>query len=99
MSIFLTYGLSLGLVGSGVGLAIGLLFVVYINKIADLLSWLTGQPLFDPSIYYFQTIPTIVDPMTVGWVVFGAVAIAVLASILPARRAARLRPVEALRHE
>ncbi len=99
LRIFLTFGLSLGLVGSGVGLAIGLLFVVYINKIADLLSWLTGQPLFDPSIYYFQEIPTIVDPMTVGWVVFGAVAIAVLASILPARRAARLHPVEALRHE
>ena len=99
MGIFLTYGLSLGMLGSGVGLVIGLLFVFYINKIADLLSWLTGQPLFDPSIYYFQQIPTIVDPVTVGWVVFGAVAIAVLASILPARRAARLHPVEALRHE
>ena len=31
MGIFLTYGLSLGLVGSGVGLLIGLSFVHYIN--------------------------------------------------------------------
>ena len=34
MSIFLSYGMSLGLVGTGVGVVIGLLFVAYINKIA-----------------------------------------------------------------
>ena len=99
MGIFLSYGLLLGLIGSGVGLAIGLLFVRYINQIADLLARLTGRPVFDPTIYYFYRIPTIVVPSTVACVVVGAVAIAVLASILPARRAARLHPVEALRHE
>ena len=64
-------------------------------------SWggITGQPVFDPSIYYFQKIPTIVEGLTVTWIVIGAVAIAVLASILPAIRAARLHPVEALRYE
>ena len=55
--------------------------------------------MFDPQIYYFYSIPTIVDPKTVAWIVIGAVAIAVAASILPARRAARLHPVEALRYE
>jgi lipoprotein-releasing system permease protein len=99
LSIFLGYGLSLGIVGSGVGLAMGLAFVYYINEIADLLGRVTGQPLFDPSIYYFQRIPTIVEPLTVGWIVVGAMLIAVIASILPARRAARLHPVEALRYE
>jgi lipoprotein-releasing system permease protein len=99
MGIFLSYGLLLGLIGSGVGLVIGLLFVRYINQIADLLGKLTGRPVFDPTIYYFYRIPTIVVPSTVLCVVVGAVAIAVSASILPARRAARLHPVEALRHE
>ena len=99
MGIFLGYGLSLGMVGSGVGMAIGLLFVHYINQIANFIGWLTGQPVFDPSIYYFHEIPAVVLPWTVFWIVFGALVIAVAASILPARRAARLHPVEALRYE
>jgi len=99
MGIFLGYGLSLGIVGAGVGLALGIAFVVYINEIADVLGRITGQPVFDPSVYYFHKIPTIIDPFTVSWICVGAVLIAVMASVLPARRAARLHPVRALRYE
>jgi len=99
MSIFLSYGLALGLVGSIAGVVIGLLFVRYINEIEDGLSWLTGREVFDRDIYYFDTIPTHVSPMMVFWVAVGAMAIAVLASVLPARRASRLHPVRALRFD
>ena len=33
MSIFLSYGLALGVVGSGVGVGLGLFFVRYINEL------------------------------------------------------------------
>ena len=99
MSIFLSYGLSLGAVGSGAGMVIGLLFVAYINQIAAALEQLTGREVFDPTVYYFQQIPTIIRPWTICWIVMGAIAIAVMASVLPALRAARLHPVEALRYE
>jgi lipoprotein-releasing system permease protein len=99
MSIFLGYGLSLGLVGAGAGVVLGLLFVHYINEIEDLLSWITGRKVFDEAVYYFKEIPTSVEPSMVMMVALGATAIAVLASVLPARRAARLHPVQALRYE
>lgn len=99
MSIFVSYGLSLGMVGSGVGVIVGLLFVRYINEIERGLTYITGRKVFDETIYYFPSIPTRVDALTVAWVAAGAVMIAILASILPARRAARLHPVQALRHE
>jgi lipoprotein-releasing system permease protein len=97
--IFLGYGLFLGLVGAGVGLVLGLAITWNINQIRAVVEWFTGQRVFDPSIYYFFKIPTIVRPLTVAWIIAGAVAIAVASSVLPALRAARLHPVEALRHD
>jgi lipoprotein-releasing system permease protein len=97
--IFLGYGLSLGIVGSGVGMIAGLLFVRYINEIEKGLSILTGRKVFDGDIYYFSVIPTLVQPGTVAWIVGGALAIAVAASVWPAQRASKLRPVQALRFE
>jgi lipoprotein-releasing system permease protein len=97
--IFLGYGLFLGLVGAGVGLALGLAITWNINAIRAGVEWCTGERVFDPSIYYFFKIPTIVNPLTVAWIIAGAVGIAVAASVLPALRAARLHPVEALRHD
>ncbi|MEX2287897.1 MAG: ABC transporter permease [Planctomycetaceae bacterium] len=99
MSIFLSYGLALGIVGSGVGVILGLVFVNNINRIEAWITWLTGRKVFDEKIYYFPEIPTMVHPGMVLWVAVGAMLIAVLASILPARRAARLHPVDALRYE
>jgi lipoprotein-releasing system permease protein len=99
MSIFLGYGLALGIVGALVGLVLGLAFVWKINDLARLIQIVTGREVFDPTVYYFQEIPTLIHVSTVTVVMIGAVTIAVAASILPALRAARLQPVQALRFE
>jgi len=98
-SIFLGYGVLLGSVGSGAGVICGLLFVWKINEIARVLEWFTGREVFDPTVYYFDSIPTIIHPFTIVWVSIGAVLIAIMASVLPSIRAARMHPVEALRYE
>ena len=97
--IFLGYGLLLGLLGAGLGTGLGLTLTNNINEIEQSLTKLTGQEIFDRRVYYFDRIPTDVQPWAVALVNLGAVAIAVAFSILPALRAALLHPVRALRYE
>jgi lipoprotein-releasing system permease protein len=99
MKIFLGYGLLLGVVGAGLGTALGLTITAHVNDIEQFLARLTGHDIFDRSIYYFDSIPTYVHHGGVVLVNLGAVAIAVASSVLPALRAAMLHPVRALRYE
>ena len=97
--IFLLYGLIVSTVGSGLGLVAGLVFVDHIDAIEQELSALIGREIVPKGVYYFDSIPTYVDPFYTTAVVVGAILIAVLCSIVAAYRAAKLRPVEALRYE
>ena len=71
----------------------------HINEIEQRLTSWTGKAVFPRDVYYFKEIPTNVDPGSVALVNLGAVVIAVVFSLLPAYRAARLHPVRALRFE
>jgi lipoprotein-releasing system permease protein len=99
LKIFLGYGLLLGVVGAVLGTALGLTITTYINEIESVIAWLTGQEIFPRGVYYFDKIPTDIQPRHVLLVNLGSVAIAVLFSVLPALRAALLHPVRALRFE
>lgn len=99
LKIFLGYGLLLGLVGAGMGTLLGLTVTHYINEIEHGLAKLTGQEIFDRTLYYFKEIPTDVKTMNLVYINLGAIGIAVFFSIVPALRASMLHPVRALRYE
>jgi lipoprotein-releasing system permease protein len=99
MNIFLGYGLLLGTVGAILGTILGLEITVHINEIEHFLAHMTGKEIFPRDVYYFDEIPTFIQGWMVALVNAGAVAIAVVFSILPALRAALLHPVRALRYE
>ena len=99
MSIFVSYGLMLGVIGCGLGTLLGLGITVYINEIEGFLTLVTKQQIFDRGVYYFDKIPTNIESTTVILVNVGALSTSVLFSVLPAFRAARLHPVNALRFE
>jgi lipoprotein-releasing system permease protein len=99
MGIFLSYGLALGMVGAGLGTALGMTITLNINDLEQFISRTTGQQVFPRDVYYFDEIPTDLQPFSIVMVNLGAILIAVGASVFPALRAAMLHPVRALRYE
>jgi len=96
---FLIYGVTIGLIGAGIGLAAGVLFVHKIDFVEQVVYERTGWQPFPPEIYDLPAIPRILDWHTNLYIVATAVAVSFLASLLPAVRAAWLDPVEAIRYE
>jgi lipoprotein-releasing system permease protein len=99
MRIFFLSGASIGVIGTVLGFALGVAFTSNIETIRLWLQALTGTPLFSPEIYFLSRLPAKVDAIEVAQVVGMALGLSFLATIYPAWRAARLDPVEALRHE
>jgi lipoprotein-releasing system permease protein len=97
--IFLGYGLAIGIVGSLLGLLAAWLIVHNINWLHEQLARQLGFHMWDPQVYAFDTIPNTMDWNTVSWIVAIAIAASVVGALVPAIRAARLNPVEALRWE
>ncbi|MGD0769707.1 MAG: FtsX-like permease family protein [Tepidisphaeraceae bacterium] len=98
-AIFLGYGLSIGIFGGGMGLLLAFLVVHYINQLHASLAYHTGYKIWDAKTYMFDTIPNTMDHRDVVVIVSIAILSSVLGALVPAIRAARMNPVEALRWE
>ncbi len=99
MRVFFICGASIGTLGTILGVAFGALFATYVDPIFSAINYVSGGGVWDPSIrgiYYLPAEMRFSDVMSavslslfLSWVV----------TIFPARRAARMNPVEALRYE
>jgi lipoprotein-releasing system permease protein len=99
MRIFLITGATIGVVGTAVGLVLGLLVAYNVEPIRKGLAWLTGANLFPSEFYFLSQLPSRVETTDVLAVVALALFLSIAATIYPSWRAARLDPVEALRYE
>ncbi|HLL27575.1 MAG TPA: lipoprotein-releasing ABC transporter permease subunit [Xanthobacteraceae bacterium] len=99
LRVFFITGASIGVVGTLVGFALGLLICVNIEGIRQFLSWLSARELFSPELYYLSQMPADIDSGETVAVLAMALGLSFIATLYPAWRAARLDPVEALRYE
>ena len=99
MRIFFMEGAFIGVVGTIIGLAIGVLFCENIESIRQFLEGLSGRELFSAEIYFLSKLPAKIDWNEVSIVALVSLVLSFLATIYPAYRAAKYDPVEALRYE
>jgi len=99
MKIFMIQGALVGLIGTGIGVAGGVLIALNVDVIVPFIEHVLGVQFLPRDIYLISALPSDLrwhDVSTIGLV---AVVLAFLATLYPSWRAARVRPAEALRYE
>ena len=99
LRIFFMAGASIGVAGALSGLIFGLVFCLNIEAIQRFVEWVTGVQVFNSDVYFLSHVPAKVDWLEVAGVTLWTLGAAFLFTLLPAWRASRLDPVEALRYE
>jgi len=98
-SIFLVFGLLIGIIGSSAGLAIGYLVTHNVNTIERWIQICFGLKLWSSSIYMFNRIPARFDWYWALWFFALSIIASVAGALLPAISAARTVPAKILRYE
>lgn len=99
MKIFMTVGVTIGVLGIVAGMVLGALGLYFRQPVVDFFQRLTGHNLWDPSVRVLTELPSRTDPFEVSAIVGMALALTFIATLIPAWRASKTDPVQVLRYE
>lgn len=99
MQVFMVQGTLIGVIGTVLGVIFGILLTLNLENILRAIEGVFGVQLLPADVYYITGLPTDLQASDVTWIAAVALAMAFLATIYPAWRAARTPPAEALRYE
>ncbi|RTL63970.1 MAG: lipoprotein-releasing ABC transporter permease subunit [Hyphomicrobiales bacterium] len=99
MRVFMVQGSLIGIIGTVAGVIGGILLTLNLNRILQAIESLFGVQLLPEDVYYITGLPTDMQAHDVVVIVLVALAMAFIATLYPAWRAARTAPAEALRYE
>jgi lipoprotein-releasing system permease protein len=97
--LFLSQGALVGAIGDLAGYGLGMLALAYRNEFLHFMNRMTGFELFPSSIYGFTELPALIIRSDILLICGSAWVVCILGGVIPAWRAGRLKPVEALRYE
>jgi lipoprotein-releasing system permease protein len=99
MRIFFLTGSMIGIMGTILGVIIGVSFSLNIDKIKNFLEKITATRIFDPVLYYLSNLPSDLQVNNILIVVCLSIGLSFIATLYPAYAAAKSNPLEALRYE
>jgi lipoprotein-releasing system permease protein len=99
MRVFIVQGAAIGVVGSLSGVVGGVLLALNVEMLVAGIEAAFDIHFLDPNIYYISKLPSEIHWQDVGLIGASSLVISLLATLYPARRAARTQPAEALRYE
>ena len=99
LRVFFICGAFTGLIGTAMGVILGCLFAIYIDPLFSFVNYVMGGGVWDPSIRGIYALPAELHLSDVLSAVALSLGLSFVVTIFPARRAARMNPVEALRYE
>lgn len=99
VGIFMANGIIAGLIGTGSGVAIGVILSVYISEIVAYIEGLFAVDFLSADTYFIDFLPSQLLLSDVVIVALATLGLSAIASIYPALRAGDISPIESLRHE
>ncbi len=99
LRVFFICGAFTGIIGTAMGVVLGCLFAIYIDPLFGFVNWAMGGEIWDPSVRGIYYLPARLQFGDVMSAVALSLTLSFIVTIFPARRAARMNPVEALRYE
>lgn len=99
LRVFFICGAFTGLIGTALGVLLGCLFAIYIDPIFAIVNGVSGGGIWDPAVRGISFLPAKLQFNDVMSAVALSLGLSFVVTLFPARRAARMNPVEALRYE
>ena len=99
LRVFFICGAFTGIIGTICGVILGCLFAIYIDPIFSAVNYVAGGGVWDPAVRGIYHLPAKLQLGDVLSAVVLSLGLSFVVTIFPARRAARMNPVEALRYE